>query len=468
MKYDVRLASIAVCFLLALAGCGGSGGDRGPPPGVGQPPPRQPLGDLTVSVNARDPFGAAVPDADILLLYSSGTGFWETGVRTDADGQATIDGAPDNTYAVALSADALYGSRYEATEVDSERMVFDVTLHPWSALSPGISRVAVTDVSADGRTLTFSARLYILETYADEGPWYWGNINVLPCEACVEGPGSSTAGYTGQTVSSDLAEPDPVADALAIALLLDQSESVMVHDLADRRLLAAKYLPTRLAAGDTMALAAFAADDAGTGQPALLPSQPVTIFPVLNPAFTTEGSSYFPTIEALATLEGGGSPMYDALAEMVAFTASAAPPASRRAVVAVTSDGAGDCGDQAACRAAQEALLKQSASTGVAVVAVELADPLGRFDRKRLGPLAQAELGAVFWAQDADQVPTVLGRIPEVLDGRHNAIDATIRLQSPTAGAFESGNIVEGTLRVIMCPWDCDVPVSVPFGLRVP
>jgi hypothetical protein len=419
-------------------------------------------------VNARDAFGAAVPDAEILLLYSSGTGFWETGVRTDANGSATIDRAPDNTYAVVLAAEDLFGSAYEVTEADDELMIFDVTLHPSSSLSPGMGRVEITDVSADATRLTFSARLYVIETYADELPWYWGRIDMLPCEACIEGPGGFSAGYTGQTLGDEAVEPNPVSEPLAIGLLLDQGQSVMIDDLEDKRLLAAKYLPTRLAAEDMMVLAAFAADDAGTGQASLLPSQPVTIFPVDSPSFTTDGRSYFPAIESLATLEGGGSPLYDALGEMVSFTDSAAPVDRRRAVVAVSSHGAGDCGDLGECGAAQQALLEQSASTGVAVVSIQLADPIGQFDSKRLGPLAQARHGAVFWARDADQIPTILGRLPEVLDGRHTAIDVTIQLESHVAGAFAPGNAVDGRLQVMVCPWDCDLAMSFPFGLRVP
>jgi hypothetical protein len=233
-------------------------------------------------------------------------------------------------------------------------------------------------------------------------------------------------------------------------------------------LLAAKYVSTRLGDNDAMAIAAFAADDRGAGQIALLPSQPVTIFPVDAPSFTTDGNSFFPAIESLASLEGGASPLGDAVAEILGFTASAAPPDSRRAVVAIASYGAGDCGDPAECAASQDALLEQSESTDVAIVAVGLADSGGRFGRKQLGPLAQSESGAVFWAEDAAQLPTILGRIPEVLDGRHTAIDVTIELQSPVVGAFAPGNTVEGALQVWACPWDCNLPLSFPFGLRVP
>ena len=421
-----------------------------------------------MSVTARDAFGVAVPEATIKLYHSSGTSLWETRTRTDANGEAVVRNAPDDVFAISLEADAIFGISYEPSKPAENLMEFDVTLHPFASLSPGIGGVAVTSVSTDARQLTFSARLYVIESHAEEDAWWWGSIDVAPCNSCIEGSGNFTAAYSGTTLSNELMEPEPVSDPVAIALLLDQGESVTVNDLEDRRLLAAKYLPTRLDPGDAMALAAFAADDAGTGQAALLPTQPVTNFPVENPDFTTDGRSYFAAIDSLATLEGGGSPLFDAVGEMVGFTASAAPLDSRRAVVVVTGGGAIDCGDAAECQTAHELLLDQSASTGVAVVAVGRADSGGRFDRKGLGPFAQSENGTVFWAENARQMPTILGRVPEVLDGRHTAMDVTIELESPVAGAFASGNTVSGNLQVIVCPWDCDVLVTVPFALRVP
>jgi hypothetical protein len=465
-----RLASIVACLLLGLAGCGGSGSNDGPPTGGGGPPPgSDPTGtNLTVSVKARDAFGAAVPEATITLYHSSGTSVWETRTRTDANGEAVVRNAPDDVFGISLAAEALFGISYEPSRPGEDQMDFAVTLHPYSALSPGIGRVAVTGVSADARQLRFSARLYVIESHAEEDAWWWGSIDVEPCNSCIEGPGNLTAAYSGASLSNVLIEPDPESDPLAIALLLDQGESVAVNDPEDRRLLAARYLPIRLDAGDAMALAAFAADDARTGQPALLPTQPVTMFPLENPAFTPDGRSYFATIDSLATLEGGQSPLFDAVGEMIGFTASAAPLDSRRAVVVVTGGGAIDCGDAAECRTAQESLLDQGATASVELVAVGRADSGGRFDRVGLGPLSQSHHGIVFWADNPRQIPTILGRVPEVLDGRHAAMDVAIELESPVAGAFASGNTVSGNLQVIVCPWDCSVLVTVPFALRVP
>ena len=474
-----RIASVTAWALLVLAGCGGSGGN-GPPSGGGVPPPGpDPTGgELTVSVTARDAFGAAVPDATITLYYSSGSGFLETQTRTDANGQASIQNAPDNVYAVSMQAEALFGVSYEPSQPADNLMEFDVTLHPLSGFTPGISRLIVSGRSADSRKLEFNARLYVIEGNAstDLEDWNLGDVGVLPCAHdtgaatvdCVSTTSGFEYSYVGSTLDQSWVEPDGASDPLAISLLLDQGASIAVTDPEDRRLLGAKYFQTQLDTDDQVLLAAFAADNASTGDAALLPSQPVTIFPVASPAFTTDGSAYYSTIDSLATLEGGGSPLYAAVDEMIGFTASAAPADSLPAVVVLASGGVSDCGSIADCGAAQDALLQQSVATGVGVVAVGLSDPSLQLDRKNLARFAQAERGAVFWALNATNVPTILGRIPEILDGRHGAVDVRIRLESPVAGAFASGNTVSGNLQVIVCPWDCDVLVTVPFALRVP
>jgi hypothetical protein len=470
-----RLAALAACAMLGAVSCGGSGsggssgggGGPGGPPDPTDPPP----GNTQVSVVARDAFGSPVSGASIALLESKGTGILELSTFTDADGRAEVVGGFEDVYAAMLAATDLFGISYEPIRPDDDRLEFEVTLHPSSGLTSGIGQVSVTENSPDGRMLEFRARLFVVEGRASEGQdleaWNMGAVSVLPCAAdCVEGAAGFDAAYEGSTVSQDWVDPASPSDPLALMLLLDQGGSVAVTDPEDRRLLAARYLQTRLRESDQVALAAFAADAAGNA--ALLPEQPVTIFPIGNPAFTPDGLAYFPIINSLATLEGGNSPLHAAVAELIDFSASAAPAGSRRAIVALASGDVSDCGNQAECRAAQDALREQAATANVSVVGVGLSDPSGEVDRERLGPFAQFADGAVFWARDATQVPTVFGRLPDIVGGRHGAVDVTIRLESPVAGAFSSGNTVVGTLQFVICPWDCTELLDVPFGLHVP
>ena len=477
-----NLAPIAACLLFGAIGCSGSGSTGGDPTGggtAGPPAPTQPPpGNVTLTVTARDAFGTAVPGAAILLFRSSGTGFLELSTLTDTNGRAEIVGGFEEVYAALVSATELEGISYDPSRPADDRIDFVVTLHPLSALTPGVGRLSVSGSSADSRELEFNARLYLVEGNAstDLEEWNLAAVSVLPCVPsagngvadCVDGSAGFDASYQGSTLNQDWVDPSVASRPLAISVLLDQGASLAVTDPADRRLLAAKYFQTRLDADDQVLLAAFAADHETTGDVAMLPNQPVTIFPVANPAFTTDGRNYFSTIDSLATLEGGSSPLHAAVGELIAFTASAAPADSRRAVVVLASGSVSDCDTLADCQAAQNELHEQSALSDVAIVAVGLSGPSREIDRKRLGTFAQGTHGAVFWAQDATQVPTVLGRLPEILDGRHGAVDVSIRLVSPVAGAFASGNTVVGTLRIEVCPWDCTNWADLPFALRVP
>lgn len=464
----------------ACSGGGGSGGDSSNPP----PEPPPPTRVVTLSLTARDAFGTPVPDASVMVLISSGTGFRELEDTTDAGGHLEVTGRYEGAYAIIVRAPELWGASYEPSHPDNDTIDFSVTLHPASDFTTGVSRLAVTSHSANGQRLEFDARLYVIEgrdsAGGDYAEWNFAEINVLPCTPdsgndgtvftadCVEGSVGQDAGYQGSTLSKDWVDPNPVPDPLSLALLLDQGASLADTDAADRRLTAAKYLQTRLGAADKFALAAFATDDVNTGDVALLPSKPVTIYPLGSPGFTTDGLGYFETIESLAGLEGGASPLHAAVSELIDFTATSAPANSRKAVVVLASGGATDCLAPADCLAAQDELRQQSNTSGVAVVAVGLSPASGDVDRKKLATLAQSETGAVFWARDATQVPTVFGRMPEILAGRHGALDVTVRLGSPVAGAFASGNTVVGTLEIIVCPWDCTELVQVPFALRVP
>jgi len=262
--------------------------------------------------------------------------------------------------------------------------------------------------------------------------------------------------------------PPAAGEPLAIALLLDQGASVIVNDSADRRLLAAKYLQLQLKGGDELLLAAFAAGDAGSGQLALLPHRPTTIYPVDLPAFTTDGASFYATIDTLATLEGGASPLHAAINDLVEFTTASAPADHQRVLVTVASGDDRGCGTRSECRAQQQTLLAKGDASDVSTVTVALGDAQGHLDVGLLGTFAAGQHHAVFWASDARQVPTILGRLPAILDGRHPAVDISFELHSTVGQAFASGNMVKGTLHLTVCPWDCTEEVVFPFAVRVP
>ena len=457
------LVLLAAAAAVSASGCGGSGGaSAGGPP---EQPAPAPTRDNNVTVTVTDVLGAPVAGADI-RLYASMNGSAVTG----ADGRAEFyfhDLA--NLYTVTARGADTFGYA-ESFQSAGDRVDIAITAQPSADPTAGISRVTVPigGASDDGRSLEFNIRfIYVLDTAANYmEDWNAGRSACFRANRTLatthrgSRPTVSTARtgfdapYVGTVVAANWVPPDARAAPLAVSLLTDQGGSINVNDPADRRLLAAKYLMTRLGPDDQVVVAAFASNDSGSGQFALLPNTPFTIFPLEGPGFTTDGRGYFPTIDSLATLEGGASPLYASLDRMVDFTASHAPADADRAVVVISSGDDESCGSRDTCWGTQRALLDKSAAAGMSVAVIGLADPSGKTNVKALSMFAQDENGATFWANDPKQVATILGTLPTILDGHQGAVDVTIHLQSSVAGAFASGRIVHGRAQLLVCPWD--------------
>ena len=101
--------------------------------------------------------------------------------------------------------------------------------------------------------------------------------------------------------------PGGIAQAYAAALLFDQSLSIKTNDPTDARLYSARVFLDGLGGSDRASLSAFA-----DGNSALIPEKPVTIYPVGNPSFVADGTIFIPTLDSLATQEGGETPLYEA------------------------------------------------------------------------------------------------------------------------------------------------------------
>jgi hypothetical protein len=157
------LASLLVSAVGCQGGWNGGGPDdsaTGGAPTQEEPPPA--AGELLVTVKVQDPFGAPVPGAQIRLLRSEGTGVSSASYPADQHGRAAI--VTDSlTHGVLVSAPDMESGVYESTRQADDHLDITVTLHPSSELAGGVSGVSVISNSADGRELSSSARLYVVD-----------------------------------------------------------------------------------------------------------------------------------------------------------------------------------------------------------------------------------------------------------------------------------------------------------------
>jgi hypothetical protein len=351
----------------------------------------------------------------------------------------------------------------------------------WWTSAIASAHVAAGGVRDGGRTLEF--RLGILGLSGSGG-----SVRVFDCVPdaannaarfqpdCVAGAEGFDAPYlvlnNGYSLSRSqvvVCCNDPMnAPLLSSTLLLDQSGTVTSSDPGDARLFAAKYFLTLGVGNRRLSLAAFAANDAASGQPALLPQLPVTIFPVENPVAGAAGRDLFPTVDALASLEGGGAPLYDALDRLIDF---AAPGPNEISTIFVVTDGRDTtCGTYSQCKARRQQVLQKSRDRKVTITTIGLSADATGADREALGALSQGSYSgdrAAFWASHPSSLFEILQTAMRNQQRTGDRYEATFQVQAPTAGTFASGRTVIGTVRWTPCPLDCGYR-DIPFTVEIP
>jgi len=488
MNATTRSACIGLVTLgLVTMGCsGGSSSDATVvvPPGTTAPPAIRSRLVITVT----DLLGAPVPDARVRVVTHLGE--FRTVTSPNGVTEAT-DVIGDSVTITAETADQ-FGSSTLALTSGQAAVNAHVAIQPKAPGTGGITRAHVVagGVRDEGRTLEFRLGILQVSDPVHDESWAGGphELRVADCVPdtandgsrfrpdCVAGTEGFDASYAvlnggvALTVSkSVVCCYDPLTTpAPSSTLLLDQSGVVASSDPGDHRLYAAKYFLTWGARDRRLGLAAFAANDAATGQPALLPQQPLTILPVENPVIGGAGRELFPTVDALGSLEGGGAPLYDALDRLIDY---AAPGPEQISTIFVVTDGRDTtCGSYSQCKARREQVLQKSRDRRVTITTVGLsADPTGA-DHEALGALSHASPdgdGAAFWASDPRQLPAILRAA--LLNQRwlERRLEATFQIEAPTAGTFAPGRTVIGTVRLEYCPWDC-FQTFVPFTVRIP
>jgi hypothetical protein len=430
-------------------------------------------------VTATDALGAPLAGARVYVST-----YWtheDKGAVADSNGRAEIKGVIASAFSVSVFGPDSYGSAPTSNLAAGATLEVTVATMPTVEPAAGITRAWVPPggVSDDGRTLEFS--LGIVQVTREGDYWAYGAdaVRVAGCTPdpandlprfrpdCVAGAEGFDAAYDGLAVSVKKVDAAGHAAPGAAALLIDQSTNVVVNDPADARLFAAKYFLTLADESAPMVLAAFSSDDSASGQFSLLPQKPFTVFPLANPQFTAHGRSYFGTVDELAAMGGGASPLYAAIDGMLDF-AAADPQQGAKAVIVVTNGRDDTCGRRSECRSILDAVVRKSKVSGVPIVTVGLGGAAGATDHEALGLLSQgAANGAAYWAPNPQQLTMVLGDVHSLLAGSKDTLEVAFRIQSPVAGAFASGRTVIGQVSLEVCPWEC-YSTLIPFVVQVP
>ena len=424
----------------------------------------------SVSVTVKDTNGVGIAGAAVVATVGGAS----RSATTNASGVALVTEVRVGTGTVDVSRDTFVSKTGTAVTVTANTTTsVNVELVRITSATGGVlttsSPIAVA--SADGKTLEFSIQVVVVNERSEAITGLLAPAFTL--RACTPDAATAdndclaaTAGVVADaayTVLGPGAAPsfEQVAGGApqpyAAALMFDQSASISVNDPTDARLFSAKEFLKRLGGSDVASISAFA-DGVTAGK---LPVMPVTIFPVGNPAFDSNGANFFADLDSLATLEGGGTPLYEAICRVIDFTVARAPAGVRRAAVVFT-DGKDDplaSTTGYSCKTIDQAIAKTE-STGVDIFSIGLS---GEVDGLVLATLAEAGNGVFLFADDVTQLIPIYGSLGNLLSGSLTTYRLTYRISTEVAGAFQAGRSVRGTLAVNAAT----NPINMPFVVRI-
>jgi hypothetical protein len=474
----------AALLTLTMTACGDGGAGGGP---AGAPGSGGTVSSANLIVAVTDPIGMPAIGARVIVQPVGGSTRYGT---TGPNGQAEIRVTPGRL-SVYASAPEFAGSGPDVTLDSGATLKVSIATHPRVEVpAGGIANAFAEAVSADGRILQISLGIFPVngangvDTFVNRAD----KARIEDCVPdatndapgvqadCIKGPARFDASYAGGEPSQEIsvewtAGSGGSTSSFETLLLLDQSAGLATDDPADRRLFAAKYLLSQThaaAAGQKRAmLGAFAADDAASGRYSALPQKPLTLFPLENPRLTSDGRSFFPIIDTLATLEGGAGVLLSAVDKALDFIGANAWTGGRGLVV--VGSGADDaCGSRSDCIEFRDAVIAKGRALGVRIVMIGIGGSGTAARHESMNLLAQSNWGgASLWLDDPSQFAAAVADAYSYLADVKPYVRATFRIESPTAGAFASGRTVLGKVRFEDCPWDC-YGVTIPFAVQIP
>jgi hypothetical protein len=228
--------------------------------------------------------------------------------------------------------------------------------------------------------------------------------------------------------------------------MLDQSQSISGSDPTGARLFSAKAFLDGLGSGDRALLSVFAND--GTNTDALIPTQPLTIYPPFrSPTTTRDAPSYYDTLDSLVDLVGGGTPLYeslDLLREQVVAD-PALPVGIAKAVVIFTDGEDTDCGGANTCRTRRDQSIQAAIADNLRIFTIGLSTGV---DFEALAELANDTGGAFLFADSAEQLIPLYGTVGDLLSLTLPTYRLTFNVSADAQGVFMSGRSLIGRVEV--------------------
>lgn len=449
--------ALTAATLFGLSACGGGGGgsatEAAALPGV-------------VAVTVTDSYGTAVAGARILGPRSD--------TITNAQGVTlVVTDAPVATANVTVSRDAFLNRTVTLASTAGRVNEVTVTLdRATSAAGASLTSRsgALPTIDSTGQQVSFEIELVVVDGASNPvTSLSTAAFALRPCRPdpanavadCVSGSGTADdVAFTpvAATPETFSVVPAGASRPFATALLLDQSGSIAQTDPTSARLYSAKAFLSGLAGQDRVLLAAFA------GAPgAVIPSAPLTVYGPFRDQ--SQATSYYATLDGLAPLVGGNTPLYDSI-DMLGqqwLGPTALPDGMGKALVVFTDGADTSCTGSAACQTRREQTILAAQQNNVRIFAIGLS---GGADLAALGELANETGGALLYADNAAQLVPLYSTVGRLM----NTSLATYRLRwtvrSDAAGGFRPGQTLLGHVQVTVGGSTFDVPfvVGMPGG----
>jgi hypothetical protein len=459
-----RTAFLAA-IVLATAACGGGGDGAGslagpaggatPQPPTSAPPTSPPtppaaVGKGSVIVRVTTSSGSPIDGIDVGLNFDGRT------KTTDATGEARFNDVPAGDTSAQTGGRGYHwaGRRFAVTGGSLTEVT--VTLEHVTEATPVL--LATHPVASDdGGTLTVDFDIAVLDERGVARETLTASDFVLygSCswDGCIfEADGTNTNLWYDARVSDATFSPLPMSPrpAIAAAVLLDQSADMASFDPIGLRFEAVTSFFESVTPPDAVTL--------GTYQ-----GVPSTAVLTTYGDFTSDTEGLRTAVNALAGQERGTNPLYTAITDMIAYTATHAPSGSnerQRSVVAVSTEptvGDDACTHLESCRRAMLAAAEAGRAAGVALVSI------GRGYAPPACEIAKRTGGACALVEDPAQLPVVFRALDGIL-GRSLAFSRVRLVLEAQPGAFVPGRTVGGYLEVRIGPhttlmWWVSIPI---------